>query len=50
MLKFCYLGGYDRIFNSGLEGNIVKVKLGVGVLIEPPLKSSPKDKMLTSFK
>ena len=43
MLKFYYVGDYNRSKNS-------KIKLGVSYLIEPPLESSPIDKMLPLFK
>ena len=33
-----------------LGGNILEINPGVGFLIEPPLKSSPNDKMLPSIK
>ena len=35
--------------NSGLEGQHFKNQIEVGFPIEPPLKSSPNDKMLSSF-
>ena len=31
-------------------GNVLEIKLRVGFLIEPPLKSSPNDNYLLSFK
>jgi hypothetical protein len=33
-----------------LRGNNLEIKLGVGFLIKPPLKSSSNHKMLSSFK
>ena len=33
-----------------LKGQKFKTSIGVGILIKPPLKSSPNDKMLPSFK
>ena len=41
---------YNRNVNSGLEGQHFRNYIGVGIFITTPLKSSPNDKMLPSFK
>ena len=45
---FYCVGDYNRNVNSGLEGSNLEIKLGL--VIEPPLKSSLNDKMSSSFK
>ena len=32
------------------RGSSLEIKIGVGFMMKPPLKSSPNDKMLPSFK
>ena len=50
MLKFCYVGNYNKNVNSGLETQQFRNYVRVGFLIEPSLKLSPSDEMLPSFK
>jgi hypothetical protein len=49
-LKFSYVAYYNRNVNSGFGGQHFRNEMGVALLIEPPLKSSPNDKMLPLFK
>ena len=46
MLKFYCMGYYNWNVDSGLPGQYFRNEIGVGFLIEPPLKSSPNNKML----
>ena len=50
MLKFSYVGDYNKDVNSGLQGQQFRNLIGVCFLIEPPFKSSPNDRMLPSFR
>ena len=44
MLELCYIGDYNRIVDSGLEGQQFRNEIRVGFFIEPPLKSSPEER------